>query len=172
MINFWDELAKQNGFAGMSIALQHTGRSWLDRNVEYLFDYEPSHIIAGLGNKLCYIKMKITKRVKLRFRYDWVWKNILRNAKHNNKHRVFDGGIVAFDDTPRRGEKARILLGSSPEKFYFYLKKLLNICSKRQKEYVFITAWNEWGEGAYLEPDSVDKYAYLEAIKKAVDELE
>jgi hypothetical protein len=32
-------------------------------------------------------------------------------------------------------------------------------------------AWNEWGEGAYLEPDTVDGNSYLEILKKVIDEI-
>lgn len=30
-------------------------------------------------------------------------------------------------------------------------------------------AWNEWGEGSYLEPDTIDEYSYLTALKNAIN---
>jgi hypothetical protein len=33
-----------------------------------------------------------------------------------------------------------------------------------------INCWNEWTEGSYLEPDTVNGMAYLEAIKKVMSD--
>ena len=41
----------------------------------------------------------------------------------------------------------------TPYKFGKYFRQLYNKAADRGDEYVFLTAWNEWGEGAYLEPD-------------------
>ena len=38
---------------------------------------------------------------------------------------------------------------------------------KNGGDFIMINAWNEWGEGAYLKPDTYNKYDYLEAIKNA-----
>jgi hypothetical protein len=40
---------------------------------------------------------------------------------------------------------------------------------KQSRPYIFLTAWNEWGEGAYLEPDTKDGWGYLNAIREIVD---
>ena len=35
---------------------------------------------------------------------------------------------------------------------------------------MFISAWNEWNEQTMLEPNSIDGYKYLKAVKKVLSE--
>ena len=45
------------------------------------------------------------------------------------------------------------------------MQELIDISKKYDKKFIFLTAWNEWGEGAYLEPDTESGMKYLEIIK-------
>ena len=61
-------------------------------------------------------------------------------------------------------------VSKNPQKFKTNIKRLIDACNEQGKDFIFLTAWNEWGEGAYLEPDTEDGYSYLEAIKDALDD--
>ena len=102
--------------------------------------------------------------------YDSIWNNILKNAR-NCDNDAYYGAFVNYDDTPRRGALgAKIVKGASPEKFEKYFSELVKISTSQNKEFVFLTAWNEWGEGAYIEPDTLNGYAYLDAIKRVMND--
>lgn len=173
MCNYWRQLAKKAGFDDIYL---------IGRVVPYdkitcfdaYFNYEPQfsawlnkNIINRVFNKLK-VKLGINKLTK--YNYDKVWKDILKFAKKNkNIHNILYGGFVDYDDTPRRGAKGKLICGGNAEKFYNYLSELYQISNTNEKEFLFLTAWNEWGEGAYLEPDNVNKYEYLDKIRKLVD---
>ena len=173
MVEYWNELAKENGFDGMHVAYNNTIRTRLEfvKGLNY-YNYQPTYVNFGPGNPINFLKKKLFGKDKKIREYDWVWKKIIRSIKRNNGKHVFDGLIAMYDDSPRRGEKAMVFVNASPEKLEKYLSKALKITSKQGKEYVFLTAWNEWGEGAYLEPDETYGYQYLEAVKRAVDSLD
>ncbi len=75
--------------------------------------------------------------------------------------------VSGYDDTPRRGKSGESLIHRSSSVFQEYLTKLIQKSKQYENELLFINAWNEWGEGMYLEPDKADGYGYLEAIKNA-----
>ena len=80
----------------------------------------------------------------------------------------FPGLIPDWDNTPRRDYKGLVYMGTSPELFEKTLKVLKEKVKDHPVDFVYVNAWNEWGEGAYVEPDEARGYAYLEAIKRVV----
>ena len=79
-----------------------------------------------------------------------------------------------WDNTARKINKGFILDGSTPELYQTWLEDIGRETKKRVRtgelddSLIFINAWNEWAEGAYLEPDMKFGYAYLNATKQAV----
>jgi len=82
--------------------------------------------------------------------------------------------VPSWDNDARRQGKGLVIHGSSPAKYEAWLGALVE---KAQREPFFgepivcINAWNEWCEGAYLEPDLHFGSAYLNATGRAVSGL-
>lgn len=76
-----------------------------------------------------------------------------------------------WDHTPRSGCGGEVFLNSSPRLFYNLLIQTYELIKDKSDEdkIVFIKAWNEWGEGNYLEPDIEWNRGYLEAIKDSLN---
>ena len=91
-----------------------------------------------------------------------------------NDFPVFRGSMLEWDNTSRRGTKSIVFKEYSPEKFYLLNKIIIEYTRSHYNEsnrFIFINAWNEWGEGTYLEPD--DKYGYssINSLSKALFNL-
>ena len=101
--------------------------------------------------------------------FDMLCEEIVNRKPDSDK--AIPGMFVGWDNTPRRGKKGSVVLGSTPEKFQKYLSlQIKNAKENYHKDKIFLFAWNEWAEGGYLEPDEKYKYGYLEAIKQALIE--
>ena len=78
------------------------------------------------------------------------------------------GAFTGWDNTARRGKNSIVYDGSTPERFEQYLTaQIMKSIRAGQEGIVFINAWNEWAEGAHLEPDERYGLKYLEALKKS-----
>lgn len=84
----------------------------------------------------------------------------------------FKGVMPGWDNTARRQDNGFCFENASPGAFQAWLEDAL--VETRQHNFgderiVFVNAWNEWAEGAYLEPDRRYGHTYLEAVKNATD---
>ena len=80
---------------------------------------------------------------------------------------VFPG----WDNTPRRGRYGLACTGESPAIFRLALEAATEYTRgvlPPSCHYVFINAWNEWGEGCCIEPDDYYGLRYLEAIREVM----
>lgn len=173
MVSYWNELAQQNGFAGIECVFSYNPLHGIPKKAAK-FRYEP--LYAGWGGvidraKRLVCKNRVQKDVAI-YSYKKTWKKLLRNAKLCRDEKMYYGAFVNYDDTPRRGKRGKVIEGASPMLFEKYIKKLLNICANQNKPFIFLTAWNEWGEGAYLEPDDINGFEYLKALRRAIEDDE
>ena len=166
---YWNELAVQAGFSGMYFITRDDPYKDVG-GFDSLFNYEPQFsgwLNIGFFNRaFSRVKYLLGRESLKKYSYDAVWRKIIGYAE--NHRESFYGGFVNYDDTPRRGNRGKVVVNGSPEKFEKYLKMLYDISCDRDKQFLFLTAWNEWGEGAFLEPDKIDGYSYLEAIRRIV----
>jgi lipopolysaccharide biosynthesis protein len=89
--------------------------------------------------------------------------------------KLFRGVMTGFDNTPRKKENGFVFLGSSPTSYGEWLKEAINYTKKyfqKEEQMIFINAWNEWGEGAVLEPSSYWGRSYLDATLKCKQNIE
>ena len=83
---------------------------------------------------------------------------------------VFPG----WDNTPRKPNLGVVYDHTSPEFYKEWLKDVSEYTIKNmppEKRFVFINAWNEWAEGAHLEPDFKFGNRFLEATSDVIKEL-
>ena len=100
------------------------------------------------------------------------YRNIVNNyyTKKNMQLNVFPQILVGNDRSPRAGRNAIIYYNSTPENFYIGAKKAIDLVQNKDMDHriIFVNSWNEWGEGAYMEPDQKYGKGFILALRKAL----
>lgn len=185
MFSYWNMLAQKDGFDGIflvdMLAFREKNSS---RYISATVDYEPGKALTKghMDSLWQMVKRQIrvvlqnkkesygifNKLITNRYSYDRINR---RNLIVKHKKNEFRGICVGYDDSPRQKLKASIVVGATPHKFERYLYQTMLKSKEEGNEFVFINAWNEWGEGAYLEPDKKYQYEYLEAVRNAIKDF-
>jgi hypothetical protein len=95
-----------------------------------------------------------------------------RRARAAFRHPYYPTVFVGWDNTPRRGRAAIVMAVDEGDirRFEAELERVVAACADRpfDDRLVFVTAWNEWAEGNYLEPDLDTGFAKLDAVARVV----
>ncbi len=173
MIRYWNECAVADGFAGIFLVSMDTWREQAAKScwVNGTVDFEPNKTRAERMHASSLLKpIESSSLLRNRFAvrsmdYSELNRKML-HMPHDRNH--FRTVFVDFDDSPRRGIRAVITRGSTPERFGKFLRESLRLSREEGNDYLFINAWNEWGEGNYLEPDMKHGYGYLSQVRQAM----
>ena len=193
MVSYFKKRIVEEGFPGICLAFQfptyYMDVFYRDDIFDYMIEFEPvfsrNNIVRHSSKKIEIVRKFFGEKMITKYRnsknqlkhifakphhlsmffYDEAWEKIL-NQKWNNK--LLPGTFVDWDNTPRN-KHGVVYSGFTIEKFEDNIKKLVKRAYQENKQMLFINAWNEWGEGAYLEPDERYGYRKLEAIRSALD---
>jgi hypothetical protein len=163
----WREIFREEGIGEVylvraEIGLGDPSPADIDFDAAYEF---PPHPFTGDDVPVTAAREGFLGRVK-----DYALARDYYRLRPRPAYPLFRGVFPSWDNTPRRMEAGLSYIGSSPEEY----KKWLSFAVRDTLDYnaepehfVFINAWNEWGEGAHLEPCLKHGRGYLEATWEA-----
>lgn len=194
-IEFWNRLAIKNGLKGIYFVGRCDALPIMDRKkykeidkltkprYEKLLEegYDGINSVtlkyaefksSGLIKKgiRSFLRKKFGGIVLDKYKYDDIMAHFI--TPEDYLERIYPQLIPRRDRSPRAGRKAMIYYNSTPEGFEKAIENAIQCVEKRDFEHrlIFLNAWNEWGEGAYMEPDLKFGHKYLDTLKSVLNE--
>lgn len=168
MSAYWQVLAKERGLKGIYIIGMNTMEG--QQGVDAILINGPT---MYWSNKIRSGKVESDYVNGIRnYSYEEIWKNAVKSERVSG-YKTYFGAFTDYDDTPRRGIKGTFLKNGSLDLYEKYLYEIMKKNRQAGNEFQFINAFNEWGEGMYMEPDERNGYSYLKItqnVKKRIEE--
>ncbi|KGI78519.1 glycoside hydrolase family 99-like domain-containing protein [Oleiagrimonas soli] len=101
------------------------------------------------------------------------WRELAREVGRRPmpSYLLFPGVNPGWDNEPRRSGRGRVYAHASPRGYRDWLQQTIQQRADTlpaSRRLIFINAWNEWAEGAVLEPDARLGHAWLNATREAL----
>lgn len=175
----WNEYAIKFGFYGIYFVQTLGGNTlvWNGEIFDACFDFEPTYTTFS-SLKFGNLVNKVRRKVKYIFKTKWIGTlfdynevcNVIEKRKCEDPNHLL-GIFAEWDNTPRHVDNGVVFKNFSIEAFRKCFMAQLKKSKQYNKPFLIIDAWNEWGEGAFLEPDNIYRFQKLEVIKGCVDSL-
>lgn len=191
-IKLWNKLAIKNGLKGIHFVarVDAIGKTHVVNDKSYLNDHKQRYdnyikkgfdavcsegcrraeiLSSGFSKK--YFRT-ILKKMRLSSMNSHDYMKIINNyyTDSDSLDYVYPQIIPRMDRTPRQGKNAIIYKDNSPEKFRKCIQLAFEKVQDKNYEHriLFLSSWNEWGEGSYMEPDIIFGHEYLDVLKDEI----
>ncbi len=173
----WNSLAKDYGLKGFEFFALAQGKEKLGIIRKYSYDrfvYEPLRDAFGrvkrFTPKWFFLKIKSLFSMPTNMINYSSYVNFAIEQFKKMSDSVTPCIDPMFDHSPRSKGAGFILNNNDPKlwgKLCCFVKKIVESNTNDNDKFIFIKAWNEWGEGNYMEPDTRFGKAYIEEAGKA-----
>ena len=192
-IELWNKLAIENGLKGFhfvasnsapKLSLESTTQSFEKEFEDKIDSTRSLGFDAVMTSNQKNAEFKVAGKVKKIFSAairriapglyieKYPYKKIIDNIYTGLDERedVYPQLLAGWDRSPRSGRKAIVYYGTTPETFKYAAQKAVDQVKNKEPEHriIFLNSWNEWGEGAYMEPDLEFGRGKIEALAEVL----
>jgi hypothetical protein len=175
MVDLWRERAQARGYPGIYLIAANGFfyEEWRRDGFDALCEFPPHGIIGPrVERSLSWLNAHHAGRV-----FDYKMLAAAQAHRLNEAHldassTVFPGVMPGWDNEARRPGAGSIYHGGGPDDYRAWLEGALRFAVRElpvDRRLVFVNAWNEWAEGAHLEPDRRYGRAFLAATARALE---
>lgn len=172
MTALWRDAAQRRGWPGLYLVAANAFRfDEPDRlGFDALVEFPPHGIVAdAIAARLRWLNADHAGAV-----YDYpavAAAEMRRMQSAPGRGTVFPGVMPGWDNEARRPGAGVIYHDATPQAYGAWLRAAIERAARTlpaDRRFVFINAWNEWAEGAYLEPDRAFGRAFLAETARAL----
>lgn len=178
MVEIWRRRAVDEGFDGLFlVATNSFGFSeYQEIGFDALCEFPPHNVAAGeiSGSVSMHNSGFAGKVYSYTDARDFSLRRLSEQRAKPDSAAYFPTVMMSWDNEARKPGRGHVFHGASPVTFYPWMKGAMDYSMAAHEpdaRMVFVNAWNEWGEGTYLEPDRWFGYGYLNAVAAAYDSL-
>lgn len=168
----WRNYARENGIGELYLVISHAFEHIDPKEIDFdaAAEFAPNSFqVDNVTNKFNFFNKDYQGNL-----YDYESAINYSISYKEPNYTKFRSLCPSWDNEARKPGKGTSFVNATPDNYSKWLEYILyytNTNQKQSEKLVFINAWNEWAEGAYLEPDRQYGYAYLDKTYQQLEKF-
>lgn len=172
-IEVWRKYCRAEGIGDLHLSCAYTRGNWdhaaygFDSGIEF-----PPHNLSMDQNRTLEQQLHFFTPESCQVRDFSAAASEYLSRQYGRDNRGYRAVFTSWDNSPRKKKGGTIFLNGTPENYEWWLSQAIDKTEAAfpgEQSFVFINAWNEWAEGAHLEPDQRYGRGFLEATARALN---